>query len=112
MSRWSEFALAGLVMLAIAGVWSFFWFSRNARLKRRLWPAYGIVGAVVILLFLWFMGIPNELLYLAVPVFMIGALINLRAVKFCGSCGATVSAFRIPQARFCPECGSSLEQRR
>src|SRR5262245_51828874 len=98
-----------LVMLVVAGAYAFFWFSHNAKLKRRLWPAYAIGGAIILLLLLWLMGAPNELLYVAAPVFAIGTHINLRALKFCNACGATINNFRIPRVRFCPECGASLK---
>jgi len=112
-----DFLLFCLIMLVVAGAYSFFRISRNAKLKRRLWPAYAIGGPILMLTILWLMGAPNELLYLAVPVFAIGALIGLRAVKFCDACGATVdnlwrAAWLLPPARFCPECRASLEQRR
>jgi len=113
----TEFLLFGLVMLAIASAYAFFLISRNAKLKRRLWPAYAIGGPILILAFFWLMGLPNELLYVATAVFALGALISLRAVKFCDACGATVdnlwrAAWLLPPARFCPKCGASLEQRR
>ena len=113
----SEFLLFGLVALTIAGAYAFFLISRDAKLKRRLWPACAIGAPILMVTFFWLMGAPNEVvLYLAVPLFALGALINLRAVKFCDACGATINnawraAWLLPPARFCPECGASLQQR-
>jgi hypothetical protein len=112
LSETLSFGLVALIMLCAA----FFLISRDARLKRRLWPAYPIGASILMLAFLWLEGAPSELLYLAIPVFALGAFLSLRAVKFCDACGATVTnlwrtAWRLPPARCCPECGASLQQR-
>jgi hypothetical protein len=106
-----------LAMLAIFVPYAFFLTNRNAKLKRRLWPAYAIGTSIVIVALFWLMGEPNAfVLYLVVPLFAVGALINLLAVKFCDACGATINnlwraASLLPPARACPECGASLQRR-
>ena len=103
-----DFWPAFFFMLVAASAYAFFWFGHNAKLKRRLWPAYAVGGPVLLLLVLWVMDAPNELLYVAVPVFALGGLFSLRAIRFCNACGAAINNFRIPRMRFCPGCGASL----
>jgi hypothetical protein len=105
-----------LMMLVIFVPYAFFLINRNAKLKRRLWPAYAIGTSIAVVTLFWLMGAATELLlYLVVPLFAAGALINLRVAKFCDACGATINnawraAWLLPPARVCPECGASLQQ--
>lgn len=94
----------------IAGIASaFFFLSRNASLKRRLWPPYVIGVAILLLVLVWWF-LPNEALYVAAPLVALVTFINLRVMKFCNACGATTMNFPFRPARFCAKCGAPLVQ--
>ncbi|KQV45118.1 hypothetical protein [Massilia sp. Root335] len=80
-------------------------------MKRKVWPPFlGIVG-VLFLGFTWTMGVPLETFFFAVPAVALITLLNLRTVRFCNSCGATLrsqNAFSKPA--YCSKCGAKLEQ--
>jgi len=101
------------------GVWvvlglfstGFFYFNKNAVLKRKVWPPFlGAVG-ILFLGFMWAMGVPPETFFLAVPAVALITLLNLRIMRFCNSCGATLKS-QNPFAKpaFCSKCGAKLEQ--
>lgn len=102
------------------GVWvaiglisgAFFHFSRNAELKRRLWPPF-IVGTS--LLFLGFgaamsRGQPSGFWFTAIPVVALIAFLNIRNVRFCDGCGKQIrNTGLFSRAEFCPKCGAKLK---
>jgi len=96
------------IIVGIAGG-IFFFFSRNADLKRRLWPPYIIGGAILFLFLVWWF-LPIEALYAAVPLVALITFINLRTMKFCDACGATTQNLPFRPARFCAKCGAPLQQ--
>ena len=101
------FALWVALALFAAG---FFLLSKNARLKRKMWPPSVIGAGLLYIAFVVATGEDVDLLYLTVPAVALIALLNLRAVKFCDRCGTTV-VNRNPFARpvFCSKCGARLE---
>ena len=101
------------------GVWvvlglfsaGFFFLNRNASLKRKLWLPLIIATGVLFLGFMWAMGFPQEAFFLAVPAVALITLLNLRTVRFCNSCGATLmSQNPFAKPAFCSKCGAKLEQ--
>lgn len=96
------------VVLGI-GSFVFFQFNKNAALKRRLWPRFVIGTSVLFIAFGWLIGFKGQQIFFVVPVLMLITVLNLRAMKFCDSCGKTIYV-RPPfsTADFCPKCGVKL----
>ena len=98
-------AIAALTL--VAG--PFFYFSKNGRLKRRLYPFL-----VVVQLFLFFGFIFAQTgNLLSIPIWFIGVVtliifLNLRTTKFCDSCGKYIRGFLVP-AKYCPKCGAQIK---
>jgi len=101
------------------GVWvvlglfsaGFFFLSKNASLKRKVWAPFSIFTGLLFVGFIWAMGFPAQVLYVAVPAVALITFLNLRAVRFCGSCGATLmSQNPLSRPAFCSKCGAKLEQ--
>lgn len=101
------------------GVWAvlgllsagFFFLNRNASLKRKVWPPFNIFTGLLFIGFIWAMGFPAHVLYIAVPAVALITLLNLRAMQFCGSCGATLmNQNPLSRPAFCSKCGAKLEQ--
>jgi hypothetical protein len=97
------------VPLGIANA-CFFLGSKNAKLKRFVFP-WVVIGAG--LLFTGFIAVVAwrwEVLALMVPAVLLISYLNIRNTKFCDSCGATLfnhSWFR--KMSYCSRCGASLE---
>ena len=97
-----------LIVLALVSN-SIFFFSRNARLKRRLLGPIGFCTGLLLLAWTWLAGFPVTMLVfvaLAVPAMI---LLNRRALRFCDACGRTVmSPTIIFPPEHCSNCGKSL----
>lgn len=90
---------------------AFFWFSKNAALKRRLLPYIGIVFVCLTLGLLLESGFPTNSLYVFAPFILLVVGISLRTFQFCDSCGATVRSGAFSQRpAYCPKCGASMQQ--
>ncbi|MEO8390984.1 MAG: hypothetical protein ABI893_04590 [Polaromonas sp.] len=90
---------------------AFFFLNKDAALKRRVWPGFTVVTGVVFLFFVWLMGAGAEVLLVGVPAVVLITALNLRAVRFCDSCGKTLmnqNPFSPP--RFCSKCGAELKR--
>lgn len=101
------------------GVWvvlglfsaAFFFLNKNAVLKRKVWPPFVVVTGMLFLGFTWAMGFPAQVMYVAVPAVIAITLLNLRAVQFCGSCGATqMSQNPFSKPAYCSKCGAQFKQ--
>jgi hypothetical protein len=96
-----------------AGSAAFLRLSRNARLKRRVFPwimvATGALFVVAIATTTGSTRRPALLLLFAVTAVAVFGL-NIRTTRFCGACGRTV--FNQPllttKASHCPYCGAKL----
>jgi hypothetical protein len=64
--------------------------------------------AILFLLFVWWF-LPIEAWYVAAPLLALATVINLRVVRFCDACGATVYNMPFRPARLCPRCGASQQ---
>lgn len=97
-------------LLAVGGGFAFFASSRDAALKRRLWPWANLLAAAsFVALAFWASGPSVEL----APLLLIGVAgltaFGFRTAQFCGRCGATVlSANPFARERFCPKCAARL----
>lgn len=99
------------------GVWvvlglfsaGFFFLNKNSALKRKVWPPFVIVTGLLFIGFTLAMGIPSDALYIMLPAVVLITVLNLKAVQFCDSCGATImSQNPLAKPEFCSKCGSKL----
>ncbi|MBL8201209.1 MAG: hypothetical protein JNK40_09580 [Chromatiales bacterium] len=102
-----------IVIWVILGIGSaaFFFFINDATLKRKVWTPFTIGASALFLGFIWLMGFPSHVMYVAVPFVALITVLNLRAVRFCDSCGKTLmnqNPFSKPS--FCSRCGAKLGQ--
>jgi hypothetical protein len=89
----------------------FFFLNKNANLKRKVWPPFVIATGLLFLGFTWAMGFPAHVMYIAAPAVFVITLLNLRAMRFCSSCGATqMSQNPFSKPEHCSKCGAHLEQ--
>jgi hypothetical protein len=96
----------------VLGLVSFFIFfiGKNAELKRKLWPPFVIGAGVLFIFFVYLMGFDGKIMYMMVPAVILITILNLRATKFCDSCGKSIinqNLFVKPE--FCSKCGSKLK---
>ena len=113
MNSWeapSIFATFFVVWVVMGiGSFAFFQISKNASLKRRLWPCVAIGAGVLFIAFVWVMGFKGQAVFFVVPFVALITVLNLRAMKFCDSCGKTIHVQPpFSAVNFCPKCGSKL----
>jgi hypothetical protein len=88
---------------------AFFQFNKDADLKRKVWPVVVVGTGVLFVTFVWLMGFRGGEMYVVVPAITLITALNLRAVKFCDSCGATLYYGNLfVKMEYCPKCGSKL----
>jgi hypothetical protein len=101
------------------GVWvvlwlfsaAFFFLNKNAVLKRKVRPPFVVATGVLFLGFTWAIGFPAQVMYLAMPAVIAIPPLNLRAVQFCGFCGATQrSQNPFSKPAYCSRCGAQFKQ--
>jgi hypothetical protein len=100
-----------IVVWVALGLFSagFFFLNKNAPLKRKVWPPFTIAAALLFIGFIVAMDAPAPALLFAVPGVVLITWIDLRVVRFCNSCGATImrqKPFATP--KFCSRCGAAL----
>src|SRR5947208_13689298 len=68
---------------------AFFYLNRNAALKRKVYVPFVVVFHGLFLALGWFVFVdaPREFLIVAVPIVVLVTLLNIRAGRFCDSCG-------------------------
>ncbi|MGD9636839.1 MAG: hypothetical protein AB7G28_16450 [Pirellulales bacterium] len=102
------------------GVWlvlgissaAFFYFNRNATLKRKVFPPFVIFVGVLFLTFAGLMGPAREPFFLVViiPFVALITFVNIRNTRFCDACGKTlVSQNPFTRPKFCSSCGADLD---
>lgn len=103
--------LAGIwTTLGLAGT-AFFFFGKDAALKRRLWPPYLIVTGVLFLVVVWMIDFPQQAMYVALPAVALITILNVKSAQFCDGCGKTLMNQNIlSKAEFCSKCGASLSK--
>jgi hypothetical protein len=91
---------------------AFFFLNNNAELKRKVWVPYLIVVDVLFIGFILLMGFPVEVLYILGPAIIIITILNMKMVKFCGSCGKTLMSQNfISPPKYCSKCGAELDNK-
>ena len=95
--------------LAIGGA-VFFRGSRNAKLKRRVFPWFVATGYVLVLLYVGYYARTWQMLLLVLLIVSVIAVLNIRQTGFCDACGATsIHWARLSRAGVCSSCGGPLE---
>lgn len=113
-------AQANDIFFSYFGIWfvlsilisAFFWFNKNAALKRRLWPPVMILSAFLFLFFISQMGENAPSLFIMTPLAALAAFLNIRGVRFCSECGKIhlpKSLFFPP--KYCLKCGADLDSK-
>ena len=105
--------LPWLIYVAYGLFGAFFWFSRDAARKRRLWAPYIIIGAFLFLGVMVAWGFPIGMVLFMVPVIGAFTLFNLRrGLIICDQCGATQWRMGFgSRPKFCSRCGASLDHK-
>ncbi len=100
---WILFAVSGFI---------FFYVTRDAALKRRVFPWYVCLVAVLFLGLVAANGASLGLLVIAAPLVALITFFNARRTRFCDSCGRTVTShLSFERPRICSKCGAPLDTR-
>ena len=97
------------IALAIVGT-VFFRFSRNAKLKRRLFPRYVVTAWLLVLLYVGYYARSWQMFLLVAIIATLFLSLHIRQVRFCDTCGATsfdTGWFSRPE--YCGRCGAPFE---
>jgi hypothetical protein len=90
----------------------FFHLSKNAELKRRVWPPLVIGSSLLFLGFtiIMFREAPSNAWLFVIPAVAVITFLNFRNTRFCDACGKTIynSGF-FSRSKFCPKCGAKLK---
>ncbi len=103
--------LTFFIVWAVLGIGggSFFFFIKNADLKRKLHPAFVISAGILFILFAYLLRLPTIAFVIIIPAVMFITIVNLKVTKFCDECGKTnvsQNPFSIP--KYCSKCGAAL----
>lgn len=94
--------------LAVVGS-AFFWGSRNARLKRAVFPWYVGLAGFALTLFVFVMSKDPWVLLVFAPLVALITFLNVRLVKFCDRCGAIFHHYTwFGRTSFCSHCGAPV----
>ena len=87
---------------------AFFYLSKNASLKRQIYPPFIVGCGLLFALSAWLLT-PNVPWFILVMIIVI-TFLNLRSVKFCDACGKTIhSSNPFSQVKLCPKCGAPIK---
>jgi hypothetical protein len=96
------------VALVAAGIYLFY-VSKDVRFKRRYLPRYIVLIGALCIYSTVRAGFPLEMMYFIVPAVALVTFLNIRALKFCDSCGRTiVNRTVFTETEYCPKCGAKL----
>ena len=98
-----------LIFLAIAYS-AIYFLGTSAHLKRRLFIPVNVLMGITVVVFVWITDGTTQTMLIFVPFLLISCYLNIRATKFCDSCGKTIinPNFLTPP-KFCTNCGESLQ---
>jgi hypothetical protein len=97
----------------ILGILGFFLFyvNNNAEFKKKYFPWYVIMAGVIFGICLIFAGMPPFALIIFIPAIALITFLNLHFIKFCSSCGKTISTNTWPsKVKYCSNCGAKLDE--
>ena len=93
-----------------AGLLRFLYLNKNVALKRKVLPASIIFTSILHLAFTWITGAPAHVFIFVVPGVALIAFLNIRNIKFCNSCGRTISGSNpFSPPKFRSKCGAPSE---
>jgi hypothetical protein len=102
---------AGILAVGFLLTSAFLWLSKNASLKRRVFPFLAVLLGALFLAIPVVAGFPLDSLYTFGPLVAVGVWLNIRAFQFCQTCGNTVrGGAYLSRPKFCPKCGAGLKQ--
>jgi hypothetical protein len=82
---------------------------RNSSLKKKVFVVGYLVGDLVFLGFLAWVGFPLVVLVFVVPFVALVTIFSIWSTKFCPRCGRTITNAYLLQ--FCPRCGEPLARK-
>jgi len=94
------------------GIISFviFFLGKDVQLKRKLWKPFVIGTGALFIGFAYLMGFGGEVFFIMVPAVILTTFLNIRATKFCDSCGKiTINQNFLVKPEFCSKCGDKLK---
>jgi peptidoglycan/LPS O-acetylase OafA/YrhL len=94
------------IFLGIGGV-AFFYLNKNVKLKRTLLPICIVSVCIIFVGFIYLMmGSVPFLFLIFIPII---ALLNLKMIRFCESCGATLISQNVfSPPKYCQKCGAKF----
>jgi len=106
-----QVVLTFFIFWAVLGIGggSFFFFSKNVELKRKLHPVFVFSAGILFILFAYLLRLPVIAFVITIPAVIFITMVNLKVTKFCDECGKTNvshNPFSIP--KFCSKCGAAL----
>lgn len=105
MTTWIVLGAIGFLLFGV---------HKNAAFKRKVWPIWILFSGGLFIFFLLLI-FPKDytVLGVAIPASSIITYLNLKTVRFCDSCGATVFSRKlITSMKSCPKCGAPLDEAR
>ncbi len=116
--------LSGILTACFFGTWAVlgiggfivFYLQKDQAFKRKWFPRFVILGAVLFVLFATTLMVLQRrsfsalgILVLLVPMVSLIAYLNIKFTKFCSNCGATIIDNNwFSPMRFCSKCGAKL----
>jgi hypothetical protein len=108
--------VATWIVLAIVGFFLFY-YNKDAVFKREYFPRFIVLIGVLFVFFTAAISVVSTrslgslgILIIIVPAVSVISYMNLRMIKFCNKCGATLTNTNLFAAmRFCSRCGAELD---
>ena len=86
---------------------TYFYLSKNASLKRRVWRWFALGFGVFFFVGLWLTA--PHVPWFVYPIILVAMLLNFWGMKFCDSCGRTAhSTNPFSPPKFCSKCGGRV----
>lgn len=106
----SFWAFTAVWILLASGNTALLFLSKNAQLKRRVFPWATVLVGALFCVFMATITTPKFLLVI-VPLVVLSCAVNIRMTMFCDSCGATLFHHNVfARLRYCSRCGASLQR--
>jgi hypothetical protein len=106
---WPFFIGIWLVLMALH--FYFFSWNRDVAFKKKYLLWFLIFEGIVFVVFMGLVGFPRDVYLLMVPAVALIIFLNIRATRFCPSCGRTIIKQGLGRStpKHCSSCGASLE---
>lgn len=104
----TPYFFATWVVLGTLSMW-FLFVDRNVNRKKRLLPVFIIGTSTLFVVFVFLITGDLHILAFVLPAAVLIALMNLRMIKVCSTCGRTIqSGIMFAKAEYCSKCGAKL----